>query len=171
MPVASGGLDARRPHRRHQAGGSLHPPAHRSSLMSTAIRDKPRLSSATPGRIRIHLPHWSGEGGRHLEQRVRTVPGVRRVVANPLTANILIGFDPGRTNEYALLDLLNTATQDTDGLPEDKPLPPVIHEAESGFLRRARIAVRGLDRDPRGSRTRWWSSSAGCLACTSGPVS
>jgi cation-transporting ATPase I len=120
--------------------------------MSTAIQDKPRLLSAIPGRIRVHLPQWSGKGGRHLEQRIRTVPGVRRVEANPLTANILIGFDPGTTNERSLLDLLGTTTQDTDGLPEDKPLPPVIHEVDSGFLRRARIAVRGLDRDPRVAR-------------------
>jgi hypothetical protein len=98
------------------------------------------------------LPDWSGKGGRHLEQRVRSVPGVRRAEANSLTANILIGFDPSKTNENTLLNLLGTATQDTDELPEDKPLPPVIQEAESGSLRRARIAVRGLDRDPRVAR-------------------
>lgn len=57
-------------------------------------QDKPHIVSTMPGRIRVHLPHWSGDGPRRLEQRVRTVPGVRRAEANPLTGNILIGFDP-----------------------------------------------------------------------------
>jgi hypothetical protein len=37
-------------------------------------------------------------------------------------------------------------------LPEDQPLPPVVEEAGQGTIHRARIAVRGLDRDPRVAR-------------------
>ncbi len=113
---------------------------------------KPRVLSSIPGRIRVHLPHWSGKGQRFLEQRVRELPGVRRVEANSLTSNILIGFDPRTTNEDSLLAALSNAHEDTAGLPEDKPLPPVIDEGGSGSLHHARIAVRGLDRDPRVAR-------------------
>jgi magnesium-transporting ATPase (P-type) len=117
--------------------------------MIAETRDKPHILSSIPGRIRVHLPHWPGNGQRSLERRVRTLPGVRRVEANPITGNILINFDPRTTDENALLAILGTARQATDGLPEDKPLPPVMHEGGSGPVRHARIAVRGLDRDPR----------------------
>ena len=120
--------------------------------MSADIREKPHILSSIPGRIRVHLPHWPGNGQRCLERRVRTLPGVRRVEANSLTGNILINFDPRTTDENALLAILGTARQDTAGLPEDKPLPPVMHESGSGPVRQARIAVRGLDRDPRVAR-------------------
>jgi cation-transporting ATPase I len=125
--------------------------------MASSMSVKPHILSSIPGRIRIHLPHWSGKGQRCLEQHVRKLPGVRRVEANSLTGNILIGFDPQTTNENALVTALNTLSEpaaptagleDTDGLLEDKPLPPVIHEGVSGSLHQARIAVRGLDRDP-----------------------
>jgi calcium-translocating P-type ATPase len=88
-----------------------------------------------------------------MEQRVRRVPGVRRVAANPVTGNVLIGFDPQATDQPALLAALARAGRDTDGQPEDKPLPPVTHEGGEGSLRHARIAVRGLERDPRVART------------------
>jgi calcium-translocating P-type ATPase len=120
--------------------------------MSADTRDKPRILSATPGRIRVHLSHWSGNGQRRLEQHVRAVPGVRRVEANAITGNILIGFDPRTTDENTLLAVLGTAEQDRAELPEEKPLPPVMHEGGNGPLRQARIAVRGLDRDPRVAR-------------------
>ncbi len=120
--------------------------------MIADTRDKPHILSSIPGRIRVHLPHWPGNGQRSLERRVRTLPGVRRVEANPLTGNILINFDPRTTDENALLAILGTARQDTAGLPEDKPLPPVMHDGGSGPVRHARIAVRGLDRDPRVAR-------------------
>ncbi|MHB1423448.1 MAG: cation-translocating P-type ATPase [Gemmataceae bacterium] len=113
---------------------------------------EPHILSAIPGRIRIHLPHWSGNGQRRLEQRVRALAGVRRVEANHLTRNVLIGFDPAQTSESTLLAALSTADHDTEGLPEDRPLPPVIDEEGSGSLHQARIAVRGLDRDPRVAR-------------------
>jgi cation-transporting ATPase I len=110
---------------------------------------KPNILSSIPGRVRIHLPHWSGKGQRRLEQRIRKLPGVRRVEANALTGNVLIGFDPQSTNENALVAALSTPHAEANGHAEDRPLPPVIHEGVSGSLHQARIAVRGLDRDPR----------------------
>jgi magnesium-transporting ATPase (P-type) len=120
--------------------------------MSAVSQDKPRILSSVPGRIRVHLPHWHGNGQRCLERRVRALPGVRRVEANSLTGNILIGFDPQATDENRLLTILGTAEQESVDLPEDKPLPPVMHDGGNGSLRQARIAVRGLDRDPRVAR-------------------
>ncbi len=116
------------------------------------MNGKPHILSSIPGRIRIHLPNWSGHGQRSLEQRVRKLPGVRRVEANSLTGNILVGFDQQTTTEGAILSALNQADWETNGYAEDKPLPPVIHEGVSGSLHYARIAVRGLDRDPRVAR-------------------
>src|SRR5579884_2774237 len=116
------------------------------------MNGKPHILSSIPGRIRIHLPNWSGHGQRSVEQRVRKLPGVRRVEANSLTGNILVGFDPQTTNESAILSALNRDDWETNGYAEDKPLPPVIHEGVSGSLHHARIAVRGLDRDPRVAR-------------------
>ncbi len=120
--------------------------------MSAVLRNQPRILHALPGRIRVHLPGWSGHGCRHIEKQLHQVPGVRRVEANPLTGNVLIGFDPSATNQATLLTTLAAAERDTPGLPEDEPLPPVLEDKPHGFLHRARIAVRGLDRDPRVAR-------------------
>jgi calcium-translocating P-type ATPase len=87
-----------------------------------------------------------------MEQHVRRLAGVRRVEANAITGNILIHFDPRTTDQTILLAALGTAEQNANGLPEDKPLPPVMQEGGSGSIRHARIAVRGLDRDPRVAR-------------------
>ena len=38
--------------------------------MIADAKHKPRILRALPGRIRVHLPHWSGHGQRHLEQRI-----------------------------------------------------------------------------------------------------
>ncbi|MBV9125290.1 MAG: haloacid dehalogenase, partial [Planctomycetes bacterium] len=113
-----------------------------------------RIVHALPGRIRVHLPGWSGGGWRHLERQIRQVPGVRRAAANAVTGNILIGFDPQATNEGALLAVLSTVNGTPRDLPEEEPAPPpVLQEKSQGLTRRARIAVRGLDRDPRVART------------------
>ena len=120
--------------------------------MSAATRSQPRILHALPGRIRVHLPAWCGRGRWHIERQLHQVPGVRRVEANPLTGNVLIGFDPSAAHQATLLTALSAAERDTPGLPEDEPLPPVLQDKPQGFLRRARIAVRGLDRDPRVAR-------------------
>jgi calcium-translocating P-type ATPase len=103
---------------------------------------------ALPGRLRVHLAGWEGGGQRHIEQRLRRLAGVRCVQANPVTGNVLIDYDPQTANEPALLEILRTAPQAADDLPEDQPPPPVVDEPQQGSIRKARIAVRGLDRDP-----------------------
>jgi hypothetical protein len=55
---------------------------------------QPQVLSLTPGRLRVHLPGWHGERADRIEARLRAVPGVRAVQANPLTGNVLVRFDP-----------------------------------------------------------------------------
>jgi hypothetical protein len=116
--------------------------------MTTATAGPPRILHTLPGRLRVHLPTWPGDGALSVEQHLRRLPGVRRVAANPLTGNVLISFDPRTTSEAALLAALGEP-RDGAAPREDGPLPPVVDEEEQGPLHRARIAVRGLDRDPR----------------------
>src|SRR5689334_19663032 len=120
--------------------------------MSGALVEKPQVLHALPGRIRVHLPGWSGAGEHHLEQRLRRVPGVRRVAANPLTGNVLIQFGPGGADETSLVAVLGEAGRDAAEGPRAVPALPVVDEPEHGSIRRARIAVPGLDRDPRVAR-------------------
>lgn len=120
--------------------------------MSGSIPARPQVLHALPGRIRVHLPAWPAGGQVPLEQHVRRFPGVRRVEANPLTANILIGFDPQTTDTDTLLNALDSAEPATGPTPEsleNQSVPVVVEEPEPGPIRHASIAVRGLDRDPR----------------------
>src|SRR5579884_3608981 len=70
--------------------------------MNEAILHEPRVLHALPGRLRAHLPAWPAAGPPEVERRVRRVPGVLRVEANPLTGNVLIHFDPGRIDVRTL---------------------------------------------------------------------
>ncbi len=117
--------------------------------MAAISAESPRLVHALPGRARLHLPGWSGSGQRAIEARLRQVQGVRSAQGNPLTGNVLVRYDPAATDEAAILAAARTlasATANEDGVPLPPP-PPAQHE-HHGDTRRARIAVRGLDRDP-----------------------
>src|SRR5215467_13924848 len=117
--------------------------------MSGTSTDQPRIRSATPGRIRVHLPAWSGRGPRELERHLRHLPGVRRAEANPLTRSVLVLFDPRESSQQAVLAALDDARNEAEQGPEEEPpLPHVIEDNHAGKIRRARIAVRGLDRHP-----------------------
>ncbi len=120
--------------------------------MSGALAERPRVLHSLPDRLRVHLPAWSGDGPAQVELRLRRLPGVRRVQANPLTGNVVIGFDPRTTSEGILLSALAPNGAPAEVPEEERPLPPVVVEEEEGTLRRAAIAVRGLDRDPRVAR-------------------
>ena len=52
--------------------------------MSVAVAEEPRVLHRVPGRVRVHLPAWTGQGKRYIETRLRQVPGVRSVQANSL---------------------------------------------------------------------------------------
>jgi magnesium-transporting ATPase (P-type) len=111
-----------------------------------------RVVHALPGRLRVHLATWSGRGQRLLEKQLRSLPGVRRVEANPVTGNVLVGFDPTATDPKAIFRMLGKAERATSMAAPEPPPPPALAEKPQGGLRRARIAVCGLDRDPRLAR-------------------
>src|SRR5947209_9375984 len=103
--------------------------------MSVAVREEPRLLHALPGRIRVHLPEWQGDGQRNIERGLHALPGVRSVQITPLTGNVLIRFDPGSTNAQALLSALLTLEQD-------------LQDVGEGAVERAQRAQRARDLRP-----------------------
>src|SRR2546422_443700 len=116
--------------------------------MSVAVAEEPRVLHTVPGRVRVHVPGWSGQGKRGIETRLREVQGVRSVQANALTGNILVQFDPAVTNEQTILAMVNSLVTDASGEPENEPVPPPVVREKHGRTTRARIAVRGLERNP-----------------------
>jgi cation-transporting ATPase I len=120
--------------------------------MSSTIAEVPSLLHVLPGRVRVHIPEWLGQERRKIETTLWGVQGVSGMQASALTGNVLIYFDPCVTNEQALLDVIRRLTFDTTAPPEEEPAsPPVIREKQ-GKIIRARIAVRGLDRNPHLAR-------------------
>ena len=120
--------------------------------MGIAAAEKPCILHTIPGRIRMHLPAWSGQGKRTLEAQLRKVPGIQRTEANTLTGNMLIHFDATATNEQNILEKVHKLLLDTNietaDIPDSEPVPPPIIRERQGELMRVRIPVRGLDRDP-----------------------
>jgi cation-transporting ATPase I len=120
--------------------------------MSAAVVEEPRLIHAIPGRVRLHVPGWSGHGQRRVEARLCQVQGVMSAQANGLTGNILVRFDPAVIDAQGVLTAVRAADLDATGLPDDEPAPPPVLRERQGHVRRVRIPVRGLDRDPHLAR-------------------
>ncbi|GLV60778.1 hypothetical protein KDH_75970 [Dictyobacter sp. S3.2.2.5] len=100
------------------------------------------------GRVRVHVPGWSGQGRRHVEMQLQQLPGVERVQANPVTGNILLLFDPTVQSEPSLLQAIQALDLEQINTRPAEPEPPPVVREKVGKMVRARIAVRGLDRDP-----------------------
>jgi uncharacterized membrane protein YbaN (DUF454 family) len=58
------------------------------------------------GRLRVHLPHWSGTRGEDIIAGVRRLPGVTHAEARSITGNVLILFEPQQTSAAALIESL-----------------------------------------------------------------
>lgn len=116
--------------------------------MGAVLTEKPLIVHTTPGRVRIHVEGWSGQGEHILEAQLRQFPGVHSVRASALTGNVLVQFDPQTIDEAALLEHLQRI--DLAGVLEQPSRPATPHAAteKRGKTVRARITVRGLDRDP-----------------------
>jgi uncharacterized membrane protein YbaN (DUF454 family) len=84
---------------------------------SAALHD-PRVVHSCHGRLRVHLPRWSGTGGEGIAAGVKRLPGVRHAEANWLTGNLLILFDPHMTSAPVLLESLPAVRPD---LPVSRP--------------------------------------------------
>lgn len=116
--------------------------------MSVVVAEEPRVLHTTPGRMRVHIPNWEGQGKRDIEAQVRQLPGVQRVQANSLTGNLLILFDSSVTDEPTILEKVRTLDTHLDEQPEREPAPPPALKERQGKKVRARVAVRGISRDP-----------------------
>ncbi len=117
--------------------------------MDLLVAEELRFVHAMPGRVRLHLPGRTSQGLRHAEVQLRQVPGVRSAQANPLTGNVLVHFDPIATDEVAVRHAASApvVAAGPDDDEQALALPPVLRERH-GSTTRARIVVRGLDRDP-----------------------
>jgi hypothetical protein len=71
--------------------------------MCAIIRRLPKVLHSLPGRVRLHLPDWSGSDPASLDRCFHRVPGVRRVRANPVTGNVLIEYDTRLVKVSSLL--------------------------------------------------------------------
>lgn len=107
------------------------------------------LHNAVAGRVRVHLPAWSGQGKREIEAKVKQLLGVMSVRANSITGNALICFNPDQISEQQITSYIQSIKYETTGLP-DKELTHAHTFPERHKHRiRARIPVRGLDRNPQ----------------------
>ncbi|MDB5056655.1 MAG: family hydrolase, partial [Chloroflexi bacterium] len=118
--------------------------------MDVAIAEEPRLLHEFTGRMRFHIPTWEGCDPRPLERDLRSIAGVQRAQVNAITGNVLVLYDSSTTNSATILA---RARRLEPSYPPVDAAPPAQSAATqpSAFreLRgRARIAVRGLDRDP-----------------------
>ena len=142
--------------------------------MSIAVAAEPRLLRTVPGRARVHLPGLSELDAPVVEAQIRCAPGVRVVEASPLTRNVLVLYDRRATSEEAVLAAVRAcergAAPETreagetgpsgssgsdaaararrDASPAGRAGAPRVLSSGRGRGGRARIAVRGLDRDP-----------------------
>jgi uncharacterized membrane protein YbaN (DUF454 family) len=69
------------------------------------------------GRLRVHLPHWSGSGDTEIAAAVRRLAGVTHAEASPITGNLLVRFAPQETSAQALLDALPRLRLDMQDWP------------------------------------------------------
>ncbi len=114
----------------------------------------------------MHVPCWRDAGLSELERRVSELRGVQSVQASAQTQNVLVRFDQAAVDPTAILSTLGagretpTAGHETPtDIPREAGPSPRDHKPANrargnavrelgGPRRRARIALRGLDRDP-----------------------
>jgi cation-transporting ATPase I len=122
--------------------------------------DHPGVLHVLPGRVRVHVPGWEGDDPDRLCAWLTRVPGVTAARASPATGNAVVRFDPGQTDAEAIIAALRRrprrlpATGRRRGVAEPSPAPSEPGRGHGRVVgvpgrRRARIAVRGIERDPR----------------------
>jgi calcium-translocating P-type ATPase len=106
-----------------------------------------RVIHSSRGRLRVHVPRWSGRGERLIVHRLVQLRGVHAAQASRLTRNILLHYDHRTITEAILLHALQGLPFEMRAAaPPRADLPPATTEG-NGKEQRARIAVRGLDRN------------------------
>src|SRR3954454_15880052 len=98
--------------------------------MSAAVAiSQPQILHAIPGRVRVSLPGWSGQGHRSIESGLSDVPGVRLVRANPVTGNVVIQFDPRKGKQESILAAVRALAPDRGAnTATTLDTPPAIKE-------------------------------------------
>jgi hypothetical protein len=134
--------------------------------MSATVTDA-RIVHSLPGRVRVHLLGWNGERPDRLAAAIARVPGVSQVSASARTRNVLARYDQRKLDERRLLATIARAARRLGRDPHTRsatPPPARNHDPSTEGRRtrrgnpvrrlptRARIAVRGLDRDPELAR-------------------
>jgi uncharacterized protein len=76
------------------------------------------------GRLRVHLPHWSGCGEAEIAAEVRGLAGVTHAEASPITGNLLILFASRQTSADALLKALPALRMQLPDQPSVLAPPP-----------------------------------------------
>jgi hypothetical protein len=63
---------------------------------------------ALEGRLRIKVAGVKGTpaGASRVEAHLRSVDGILEVIANPMTGNVLVLYDPGTTHQDAIVGAL-----------------------------------------------------------------
>jgi hypothetical protein len=77
------------------------------------------LRHAIPGRIRLRIPAIKREPGlsREVERQLAALPVIRRVEVNPVTASVLVLYDPADSAAIAQLGRLIIPGLDFDAMP------------------------------------------------------
>jgi copper chaperone CopZ len=92
------------------------------------------LAHDIPGRFRVRIPAIKGEQGSaaEIEARLRQVPGVRTVLANPITGSVLVEYQPPATSMRGVLQssgLLETAAGEIrSAVPAARHVKPALGE-------------------------------------------
>src|SRR5256885_14868054 len=121
--------------------------------MSVAVAEEPRVLHEVLGRVRLHVPAWSGAPAPALDSRLRRIQGVRSAQANPLTGNVLVRFDPAVTTVETILEAVRALGSSprgeaVDGLTGTQTSPaaparaPRVLPDRKGGVRRGRLAGR-----------------------------
>jgi uncharacterized membrane protein YbaN (DUF454 family) len=96
---------------------------------------EPCVVHSSYGRLRVHLPHWSGTRDEEIAAALRRLPGVTHAEANPLTGNVLLLFEPRQTSARALLEALPALRLDSPVrllVLQDEPENPALAEEVCG---------------------------------------
>jgi uncharacterized membrane protein YbaN (DUF454 family) len=67
---------------------------------------EPSVVHSSVGRLRVHLPHWSGTRAEEIVGEVRRLVGVTHAEASAVTGNLLILYQPRQTSDETLLQAL-----------------------------------------------------------------
>ncbi|MDX6687737.1 MAG: cation-transporting P-type ATPase, partial [Baekduia sp.] len=135
------------------------PTARRRTSERGRVSDDPGVLHALPGRVRLRVPGWERDDPDRLCAWLTGVPGVTAARASSATGNAVVRFDPGRTDADAILAALRRRprrpppTGRRRGAAEPPPAPSEQVRGHGRVIgvpghRRARIAVRGIERDP-----------------------